>query len=122
MVLTPLADENMFWLGSNYLWEFKDELPSAQFYKQSEQLLHSWLKLRFKIVDHKVSIRPATIERRPFIGFHPKHPAVGILNGMGTKGCSLAPYFARQLVDHILFNKPISPEADISRFKKILSA
>lgn len=122
MVLAPLEAEGLFWLGSNYLWEYKDEYPSLEFYNQAERLLKSWLKMPFKILEHKTSLRPATIERRPFVGFHSKYPAIGILNGMGTKGCSLAPYFAKQLVDHMITKKPILPEADIARFKKILSA
>jgi hypothetical protein len=40
---------------------------------------------------------------------------------MGTKGCSLAPYFARQLVDQLLRKKEITREADIKRFQKILA-
>jgi len=121
MTLSPLESNDLFWLGSNYLWEFKDELPSAQFYKQAEQLLNSWLKLPFKILEHKVSIRPATIERRPFVGFHPQYNSIGILNGMGTKGTSLAPFFANQLVQSLLFDAPITKEADVKRFARILS-
>jgi glycine/D-amino acid oxidase-like deaminating enzyme len=56
------------------------------------------------------------LERRPFVGLHPQNPRLGILNGMGTKGCSLAPYFARQLVRHLLYKEPIHPEASVSRF------
>jgi len=60
------------------------------------------------------------LERRPFVGLHPANPKVGILNGMGTKGCSLAPYFAKQLAEQLIFDKPISAEANINRFTKIL--
>jgi glycine/D-amino acid oxidase-like deaminating enzyme len=81
----------------------------------------SWLKVPFKIVDHKASVRPANIERRPFVGFHPTYKNVGILNGMGTKGCSLAPFFAKQLADHIISGNEILVEADIKRFTKILT-
>ena len=84
-------------------------------------LLKNWLKIPFTITEHFCSIRPATLERRPFVGFHPLHPNIGILNGMGTKGCSLAPFFARQLVDNICYNNPINREVDIKRFEKILS-
>jgi glycine/D-amino acid oxidase-like deaminating enzyme len=120
MTLAPLSEPGLFWLGSNYLWEYKDENASPEFHKQSEQLLRSWLKIPYKILEHKVSLRPATIERRPFVGFHPQHSSIGILNGMGTKGCSLAPYFAKQLAENISQNKPILPEANINRFGKIL--
>ena len=119
MMLTQL-EKNTYWVGSNYLWEFSDPNPTEQFRKQTGLLLDNWLKAPFKILDHKASIRPANVERRPFVGFHPVLRNIGILNGMGTKGCSLAPFFARQLVDHMLHQKEILPEADIKRFTKIL--
>ena len=120
MMLTSIG-EDLFWIGSNYLWEFDNYDPTEQFRKQTEMLLKNWLKVPFKIVDHKASVRPANIERRPFVGFHPAQKSMGILNGMGTKGCSLAPYFAKQLVDSLLYQKQILPEADIKRFSKILA-
>lgn len=113
--------ENLWWVGSTYEWDFKDLLPSNAFREKVEQLLKQWVKLQYSIVDHIASERPANLERRPFVGFHPKYPNVGILNGMGTKGCSLAPYFANQLVENVLNDKPINPLADVKRFTKILS-
>jgi len=120
MMLTSIQ-KDLFWLGSNYLWEFPDDQPTEQFRKQTELLLRSWLKVPFKIVDHKASVRPANIERRPFVGLHPTYKNIGILNGMGTKGCSLAPFFARQLTDHLISGNEILAEADIKRFTKILN-
>jgi glycine/D-amino acid oxidase-like deaminating enzyme len=119
MMLVSMEEE-LFWVGSNYLWEFADDNPTEQFRAQTEILLKTWLKVPFKIVDHKASIRPANIERRPFIGFHPVYNNIGILNGMGTKGCSLAPFFAKQLTEQLISGKEILPEADIKRFAKIL--
>ena len=119
MMLTSIQ-KDLFWLGSNYLWEFQDDQPTELFRKQTELLLRSWLKVPFKIVDHKASVRPANIERRPFVGFHPTYKNIGILNGMGTKGCSLAPFFAKQLTGHLINEDQILPEADINRFSKIL--
>jgi glycine/D-amino acid oxidase-like deaminating enzyme len=119
MMLTSIQ-KDLFWIGSNYLWEFQDDQPTEQFRKQTELLLRSWLKVPFKIADHKASVRPANIERRPFVGFHPTYKNIGILNGMGTKGCSLAPFFAKQLTDKLLNGYQILPEADINRFSKIL--
>jgi hypothetical protein len=40
---------------------------------------------------------------------------------MGTKGCSLAPYFANQLAQYLVHQSPIDPLADVIRFRKILS-
>jgi len=119
MMLTSIED-SLYWIGSNYLWEFTDDKPTEQFRQQTGSLLKTWLKVPFKIVDHKASIRPANIERRPFVGFHPVYKNIGILNGMGTKGCSLSPFFAKQLAEHLASGKEILPEADIKRFSKIL--
>jgi glycine/D-amino acid oxidase-like deaminating enzyme len=113
--------ENIFWLGSTYLWEYSNAYPSPGFYEFAKNWLKQTLKLPFTITHHLAGIRPATLERRPFVGFHPVHPAIGILNGMGTKGCSLAPWFAKQLADHIVHGTPILPEADVQRFRKVLS-
>lgn len=115
-------NKDLFWIGSSYEWSYNDVLPSLVFRKKIEEHLKFWLKVPFKIVDHFASERPATIERRPFVGLHPQHTSIGIFNGMGTKGCSLAPFFARQLTEHLLQQKPLSAEVDIQRFKKILSA
>lgn len=121
MMMAPLATPGLWWVGSNYAWEFDDPDPTKEFREKTERLLNEWLKMPFKIIDHLSGIRPATLERRPFAGMHPLYPTLGILNGMGTKGCSLAPFFARQLVEDLLHGKPISPEADVRRFRKILS-
>ena len=120
LTLAPY-DDHLFWIGSNYQWEFKDDQPSQSFYESTKHHLEKWLRVPFKIVDHKAAVRPATLERRPFVGFHPVHPSVGIFNGMGTKGTSLAPYFAHQLVEHLLHGASITAEADVQRFSRILS-
>jgi hypothetical protein len=52
---------------------------------------------------------------------HPQFPSLGILNGMGTKGSSLAPFFANQLAQHLVHGFPIMEEADVKRFSKILT-
>ncbi|MES1214971.1 MAG: FAD-dependent oxidoreductase [Bacteroidota bacterium] len=120
-MLAPLAAPGLFWLGSNYQWSFNNPEPTKEFYEQAQRHLKAWVKLPFTVIDHKASLRPATLERRPFVGLHPQQANIGILNGMGTKGCSLAPFFAKQLADHIIYNSPITPEADVKRFSKILS-
>jgi glycine/D-amino acid oxidase-like deaminating enzyme len=121
MLLSPMAGQDLFWLGTSYEWDFTDNHPTAAFREQAEQSLKHWLKIPFKVMDHLAAIRPATVERRPFAGVHPLHKNIALLNGMGTKGCSLAPFFAKQLTDHILYNTGIAPEADIARYRRILS-
>lgn len=118
--LAPWHD-GLYWVGSSYEWSFETDAPTIVFRERTEAVLKEWLMMPWRVVEHIASVRPATLERRPFVGFHPLHPAVGILNGMGTKGCSLAPFFARQLVENISTGKAIRADADVLRFAKVLS-
>jgi hypothetical protein len=117
--IVPWKD-GLFWIGSTYNWQYENLEPTTAFREKVEQQLSHWLRLPYKIMDHIVAERPANVERRPFVGLHPQYASVGILNGMGTKGCSLAPYFATELKDHVLKATEINPLADIQRFKNIL--
>ncbi len=113
--------EDVFWIGSTFNREYTDDQPTPAFRKLIESTLDSWLKLPYTIVGHQAAIRPATGGQKPFIGIHPVSSSVGIFNGMGSKGCSLAPYFAHQFTQHLLHGALLIPEADIQRFAKILS-
>lgn len=121
LMLAPLPVQNRYWVGSNYQWEFENDQPSKQFYEHATSVLNAWLKKSYKVLFHKAAVRPATLERRPFAGFHPRFQNIGIVNGMGTKGTLLAPFFAHQLMQNLVYNFPITPEADVHRFARILS-
>ena len=121
MMIVPMMEKDIFWIGASYIWDFDNADPTGVFRESTEQALKQWLKIPFTIVEHRSGLRPATLERRPFVGFHPLHPSIGILNGMGTKGCSLAPFFAKQLTDNMVYQIPIAKDADVSRFAKILT-
>ncbi len=109
-----------YWVGTNFLWKFDDIEPSEQFRCHVEVELQKWLKVPFHIRDHVAAIRPATINRYPFVGEHPQHKGLFILNGMGAKACSQAPYFSKQLVNFIENSSTITREVDVQLSKNLL--
>jgi len=117
--LVPLPG-GLFWAGSSYEWNFTDALPTVAFRERSVRALTDWLRVPFKVVDHVAAVRPTTVEQKPFVGLHPRFPAIGILGGLGTKGSSLAPYFAHELVEHLVHGSPITGGADVGRFRRLL--
>ena len=119
--LIPLG-EDIFWFGSSNEWKYADDQPSEKFRRHAEAELKHFLKIPYTVLDHLAALRPANVERRPFVGLHPTLPQLGILNGLGTKGCSLAPYFAHQLANHLIHQKPLLPTVDLQRFSNVLSA
>lgn len=111
----------LFWVGSTYEHSFQHTAPTPEFRKHTEAWLRSFVKHDIEVLDHLASVRPAVLERRPFVGWHPQHRQVGILNGTGTKGVTLAPFFAKQLAENIVHQTPLLPEVDVHRFARLLS-
>jgi glycine/D-amino acid oxidase-like deaminating enzyme len=113
--IIPLSN-NKARIGATYSWHELDSIPSQ---KAKEELIlktSKFLKTPYKITNQLAGVRPATIDRRPFIGAHPKIKNMFVFNGLGTKGVSLAPYFATELIEFIENKKEISAEANIERF------
>ncbi|MDR7132094.1 glycine/D-amino acid oxidase-like deaminating enzyme [Algoriphagus sp. 4150] len=69
-----------------------------------------------EIISHKTGIRPATRDRKPFLGKHPTEEGVYIFNGFGAKGVSLIPYFSGIMATHLLNEKAIDSEVGIARY------
>jgi len=113
--IVPWKD-GIFWVGSNYEWDNYNDDPSPSFKEKTIAALNEWLTIPYEVIDHIAAIRPANTQRRPFIGMHPIYKNIGIFNGMGTKGCSLAPFFAEQFTSHILKQTTLDNEASIDRF------
>ena len=52
------------------------------------------------------------------VGEHPEHQNLFLINGLGTKGVTLAPYCAVQLLSLWAQGVKLPPEIDIKRFVK----
>ena len=61
-------------------------------------------------------LRPTSHDRRPVVGLLPDKPQVGVLNGLGTKGVSLAPYFAHQFAESLINGIEMDREVHIGRY------
>ena len=96
----PLGDD-LYWTGSNFEWHPENAQPSNEFRDTFTEEIRKFLRIPFEIVDHRAAIRPATSDRRPIIGFHPDFPQLGIFNGLGAKGTSLGPWWAKQFVQSL---------------------
>ena len=109
-------------IGATYDRQDTSLAPTVKARKILEQQLGSTFNLHYAVRDQQVGIRPATFDRRPFLGLHPQYPQLAIFNGLGTKGVSLAPYFAKVLVEHLLLQKELPREVQLGRvgFDKIV--
>ncbi|WP_339877695.1 FAD-binding oxidoreductase [uncultured Algoriphagus sp.] len=109
--------DNIHRVGSTYTKHDLEVGPTNEAKTELLEKLIDLVRLPVgEIISHKTGIRPATRDRKPFLGKHPFEDGVYIFNGFGAKGVSLIPYFSAQMVDHLLKNKAIDFEVDIARY------
>lgn len=112
---------NVFRVGSTYTWHDLDQGPTISARKELVEKLEQLVREEVsEVVSHRFGIRPATRDRKPFLGKHPTSESVYIFNGFGAKGVSLVPYFSEEMVNFILDQKPLSVEVDIARYFKYI--
>ena len=102
--------------GSTYDHGQLDEIPTIAAKSELIDRVKSLVNFDFEVIAQKAGIRPATKDRKPFVGRHFEERNVWIFNGLGAKGVSLAPYYARQLALHMEENGALDDEVNIERF------
>jgi glycine oxidase len=104
-------------VGSTYSWHDLDLGPTERGKNELFEKLDKLILIDQKrIVHHKSGVRPATKDRRPFLGKHPGFESVYIFNGFGAKGVSLVPYFSKVMMEYLFNHIEIQKEVNISRW------
>jgi glycine/D-amino acid oxidase-like deaminating enzyme len=107
----------VFRVGSTYRWTFDQDEPEERGAMEIQEKLNKWLlHIPYEQIDLQAGIRPASKDRRPLMGYRNERPRLLIFNGLGTKGVSLAPYWAEELSQLIIDKKDLPKEVDIRRF------
>jgi glycine/D-amino acid oxidase-like deaminating enzyme len=107
--------------GSTYIWDKLDWESTESGKELISSKVSKFLTLPYQIIGQEAGIRPTTKDRRPFMGKHPQHKNVYLFNGLGTKGVSLAPYFAKEMQCFLENNKVLISETNIERFYSLYS-
>lgn len=115
LFFVPMGGDE-FWVGSTYFNAFEDATPSKRGRAALLEKLESVLQVPYEILDHQAAVRPTVPDRRPLIGRHPAYEQLVLFNGMGTKGASLAPYWAAQLVQHLEEGTPLDEAVGHERY------
>ena len=116
--LLPVGD-NKFKLGATYEWNVEDSKPTEKGKNEllqaiapilSEEILNG-----FSIINHESGLRPASHDRRPYVGRSKDMKRVFILNGLGTRGVLIGPTVTNALASHIFDNSVLSIDIDTLR-------
>lgn len=113
--------KGLYRVGSTYTWHDLEIGPTEKAKNEILEKLLDVVKVPVEsIKSHKIGIRPATKDRKPFLGKHPVEDSVYIFNGFGAKGVSLIPYFSKMMTQYLLKSFPIQADVDIARYFKYI--
>lgn len=110
-----IPKEDRFTVGSTYDHTNLTYEPVESGIQSLKERLKNIFTGRYDILDVRAGVRPATHDRKPYIGLHQKYKTLGIFNGFGTKGVSLTPYFVKHFIDFLEGKIEIDKEVDVKR-------
>jgi glycine/D-amino acid oxidase-like deaminating enzyme len=106
-------------VGSTYTRHDMDQGPTASAENEILEKLDKLINVPVgEIKNHRYGIRPATKDRKPFLGKHHAYGSVSIFNGFGAKGVSLVPYFSKVMLEMLIHGQEIEKDANINRWSK----
>jgi glycine/D-amino acid oxidase-like deaminating enzyme len=103
-------------VGATYSWDNLNWEITESAKEELEAKLQPLLKVPYRITGQVAGIRPSSMDRRPMLGMHPENPRLGIFNGLGTKGVTLAPYFANHFAEFLTSDKELDDAVNIKRY------
>lgn len=107
---------NLYRVGATYNNQDKTPETTKTAMEYLTNKLAALVNCNFEVVDQVVGIRPATIDRKPLIGRHPKFQNLFSCNGFGSRGVLIAPWIAKILINYIEDGLELPEEADLARF------
>ncbi|MDA0193867.1 MAG: FAD-dependent oxidoreductase [Bacteroidetes bacterium] len=113
--LIPQSDGTIK-VGATYDWNDLSEAPTIEAEAFLKNKFNELVDGDFEIIERYVGLRPATPDRRPFIGMHPEFQTLCTFNGFGSKGVSLTPYCAEHFYKHLEHNENLNPAVSINRY------
>jgi len=114
------SEDGLYWLGATYDNKATEALPDEGAAKALLESAKSFYADKIVPLEHLAGIRPASYDRRPFVGSHHKYPKLSVLNGMGSKACLLAPHLSNLLLKSLQGEKEIPPEMALDRVERYL--
>ncbi|HWA10377.1 MAG TPA: FAD-dependent oxidoreductase [Opitutaceae bacterium] len=113
--LLPLGGDRAK-VGATYAPGRDDLVPEPAARAELERSAAALLERNFSVRAHEVGLRLGLPDKRPVAGRCPGAPGLAVLGGLGSKGVLLAPWLARQWLDHLSAGTPFDPAVDVARF------
>lgn len=111
-------DKDTYKIGATFEWNWQSENPSEKNKAELETDFKKISSSSYNIINHEAGVRPSSRDRRPVIGLHNDYKNFAVFNGLGSRGCLMAPLLSKEFVDFLEEKVEIEKEASLSRFNK----
>lgn len=115
--LIPLG-EDLYKVGATYNRYDKTNDTTSDAKTELLRKLNDLLDCEYEVVNQVAGMRPTVKDRRPFVGEHPVHKRLCVLNGFGSHGIMIGPWAALALFNYLEKESPLDQEMDINRYKE----
>lgn len=90
------------WAGATYEWSFEHTDPTNDGKLELTKQIDKIIANTYQIKKHAVGLRPTTKDRRPIMIQHQQINNMWMMNGLGTKGSSIAPFLVNEFVRQVV--------------------
>ena len=116
LYIIPLGD-SLYKVGGTFGRDDVSPNPTIEAREEILSKLKTMISCPFEVVDQSVGIRPTTIDRKPLVGSFAENPRLAFINGLGSRGFTMAPLLSEILYKNVTNGDTIPPEMDINRIK-----
>ncbi|MAZ72301.1 MAG: FAD-dependent oxidoreductase [Flavobacteriaceae bacterium] len=115
VMIIPLGND-LYKVGASYERDDFSEGITRDAREEIISKLKKMISCNFEVVHQVSGIRPTVKDRKPLLGNFLENPQLYFLNGLGTRGLSMAPLLSEWLFQHIENNVALPSEVNIKRF------
>ncbi|MBL4709859.1 MAG: FAD-dependent oxidoreductase [Flavobacteriales bacterium] len=113
---------NEYKIGATYSWKWNQTCDKGNHEVETEKteqlkdMFNEIFEGEYTIKNIEAGVRPAVKDRRPLIGKHPKKEHIYFFNGMGSKGCFMAPLLSKEFTNYLEKSQELTPDVNIQRY------
>ena len=115
VMIIPLGDD-LYKVGASYGRDDYSTHTTQRACEEISEKLSKMISCDFSVVDQVTGIRPTVKDRKPLVGCLHSTKSVSFLNGLGTRGLTMAPQLAAHLYRYLEHDVPVPEIIDIKRF------
>lgn len=118
--ILPLGN-HLYTVGATYNHtDFTDKL-TGEGQQHLREKVKEILNVDFEVLSSVAGVRPTVKDRRFLIGLHPKYDAIGVFNGLGTRGVLQAPLLSHDFSNFLTKSTKGIQNTENQRLKAFLS-